>query len=47
MSLIVIPAFLRQRSVAGTGAVSMMTGSAPCIAMARTRARGLRPCERA
>ena len=29
MSLMVMPAFFRQRSVAGTGAVNMITGSAP------------------
>ena len=30
-----------------SGAVSMITGSAPAVAVARIRARGLRPCARA
>src|SRR6266511_2419009 len=42
MSSRVRPAFLRTRWVAGIGALSIITGSAPARAMACTRARGRR-----
>ena len=44
MSPTAMPAFFSARRVAGTGAVSMITGSAPQVAVAMMRARGLRPC---
>ena len=43
MSPVVIPALARQRSAAGPGAVSMITGSEPTAAVARMRARGVTP----
>ena len=44
MSETAIPAFFSALAEAGAGAVSMITGSAPAVAVARTRARTLRPC---
>ena len=44
MSSSVMPALASTRFVAGPGAVSMITGSAPATAVMRTRARGLSPC---
>src|SRR5690606_3687102 len=44
MSEIAIPESLRIFSVTGTGPVSMIVGSVPIFAVARMRARGVRPC---
>ena len=43
MSPIVMPAFARQRCVAGVGPVSMMIGSVAAVAVATMRARGRSP----
>ena len=40
----VMPAFLTAIWAAGAGAVSMITGSAPAVAVITTRPRGFRPC---
>ena len=45
MSSTVRPARSSTLRVAGVGPVSMMTGSAPLVAVATMRARGVRPCD--
>src|SRR5690606_31559243 len=45
MSSTVRPARSSTFLVAGVGPVSMMTGSAPLVAVATIRARGVRPCD--
>src|SRR5215470_10887749 len=47
MSLTVMPAFLSAFCEAGAGAVSMISGSAPAVAIARIRRGGLAPRGRA
>ena len=44
MSPAVMPAWASAFLEAGVGAVSMMIGSAPAVAIARMRARGFSPC---